>query len=109
MANNSKMTAKESNTGYDWSEFNEIENHIEQFFVNDPKMWKETTNGNGMCRYKKNTFCNATEVSGVNAKYCVQRVTTQGDDLISKRWEFADVKPSDAEELTEPADILAAL
>lgn len=109
MANDKKMTAKESKPNYDWSEFNEIESEITAYFKNDPTMWKETSNGNGMCRYKRNSFVNATETAGVNAKYCVQRRTFQGDETISKRWEFSDSEPSEGDELTEPAEILASL
>lgn len=109
MANDKKMTAKESKPNYDWSEFNEIESEITMYFKNDPSMWKETSNGNGMCRFKRNSFVNATETAGVNAKYVVQKRTFQGDETISKQWQFADAEPSEGEELTEPREILAAL
>ena len=95
--------------GYDLSEFDEIDNEVVAYFRNDPKLWKETSNGNGMCRVKRNTFVNATETAGVTAPYVVKRRTFQGDETISSRWEFADAQPSEGDELTDISDIIAAL
>ena len=86
-----------------------IETSCDKYFRNNPTMWKQTSNGNGQCRYKRNTFVNGTEMAGPDAKWVVHKVVTQGDDVIAKSWEFSDVRPTEGDLLTDNAEILAAL